>query len=596
MALEDIAGYSLRRGLGSGSVGAVWLVRDLVSGRHAVLKRIPVASVPVAEEFRRDLALARGVDHPHLARLIDVRQNDREWLLFSQYVAAGTLTALLQRRGPLSLGELVTLVSPLAQALGALHRAGLSHGHLSAGDVMFAADGRPVLTDAGLKLLSSPPSGTTETEPGAQTSASPDPHEASIPEPRSAGTTQGHEPSASAEDLAALAALTLEAGGDVRTFPPELFAGDGEQVSQRILALATPEPINLGFGDEARAGTLDPRSEGSAEPARPSRSASRSGGGSPGAGKEGPSVAASRPGTVSSRPVGPRSARGGTRFAGRGAKTTARPGDAGGKEAGGKAVRSRDHRRRPVRPAFGVLAMVGLGAVLVFGLGLAALGVFGGPGSDSAVADDGQRGASASTTPPAMAQPPATAGPSAPVRTPVASRTPGSDSPPRANSSPATSSPHATASPSTRPSVAEPGGPPSPLVPEASTVEAGRWLRTLQALDVRRARAFSTLDPTGLDAIYVPGSSPWQSDRSLLASYRDRRVRVDGLKLHIEQVAVQRPGAGSVVLRVVDRLVSGTAVDSAGRRTPLPAGRPTARLITLTGGGAAWRISAIVTV
>jgi hypothetical protein len=120
-------------------------------------------------------------------------------------------------------------------------------------------------------------------------------------------------------------------------------------------------------------------------------------------------------------------------------------------------------------------------------------------------------------------------------------------------------------------------------------------LGTLQALDVQRSQAFSTLDPAGLDAIYVPGSSPWQADRSLLASYRDRQVRIDGLKMQIDKLAVERPGPGTVVLRVVDRLIAGAAVDNAGRRTPLPAGTPTARLITLTGKGDAWRISGIAT-
>jgi hypothetical protein len=116
----------------------------------------------------------------------------------------------------------------------------------------------------------------------------------------------------------------------------------------------------------------------------------------------------------------------------------------------------------------------------------------------------------------------------------------------------------------------------------------------LQALDFQRSQAFSRLDPAGLDAIYVPGSSPWRADRSLLASYRDRQVRIDGLRMQIEKLAVERPGAGTVVLRVVDRLIAGAAVDHAGRRTPLPAGTPTARLITLTGRGDAWRISGIV--
>ena len=66
-----------------------------------------------------------------LARLLDVRRTDREWLLISQHVAAGTLTRLLERREPLSLGELVTLISPLAQALAILHRAGLTHGNVT---------------------------------------------------------------------------------------------------------------------------------------------------------------------------------------------------------------------------------------------------------------------------------------------------------------------------------------------------------------------------------------------------------------------------------------------------------------------------------
>ena len=115
MDLHDIDGYRLRRPLGSGSVGTVWLARDLTSGRPVVVKRVPAASVPRAESFRRDLALARGLGHRHAVRLLEVRQVSREWLLVSEYVGAGSLLDLLRRRGPLSTGELVTLLSPLAQ-------------------------------------------------------------------------------------------------------------------------------------------------------------------------------------------------------------------------------------------------------------------------------------------------------------------------------------------------------------------------------------------------------------------------------------------------------------------------------------------------
>src|SRR6266545_3344119 len=191
MALEDIAGYSLRRRLGSGSAGTVWLVRDLASGRNAVLKRVPTATIPLTEELREHLTVLQRIDHPHIARLLEIRESGTEWLLFSQYVVAGTLSGVLSRRGPLSTGELVTLLSPLAEALDYLHRSGLTHGRVSPANIMFDADGRPVLTDAVLHV-----------HPRASTPT---------------GTTM---PASPADDFSSLAALSHEAGGDPRTLTP----------------------------------------------------------------------------------------------------------------------------------------------------------------------------------------------------------------------------------------------------------------------------------------------------------------------------------------------------------------------------------------
>ncbi len=219
MALEDIAGYSLRRRLGSGSAGTVWLVRDLASGRNAVLKRVPTATIPLTEELREHLTVLQRIDHPHIARLLEIRESGTEWLLFSQYVVAGTLSGVLSRRGPLSIGELVTLLSPLAEALDYLHRSGLTHGRVSPANIMFDADGRPVLTDAVLHV-----------HPRASTPT---------------GTTM---PASPADDFSSLAALSHEAGGDPRTFTPDLYTStQGPQLARHLVNLADPAPINLAF-------------------------------------------------------------------------------------------------------------------------------------------------------------------------------------------------------------------------------------------------------------------------------------------------------------------------------------------------------------
>jgi hypothetical protein len=115
----------------------------------------------------------------------------------------------------------------------------------------------------------------------------------------------------------------------------------------------------------------------------------------------------------------------------------------------------------------------------------------------------------------------------------------------------------------------------------------------LQDLDVRRSRAFATLDPTVLNSVYVPGSSPWSADRELLSSYRKQQLRIEGLRMQIQSVTVETPGTTTVVLRVVDRFVAGVAINPTGQRTTFPPGKPTTRRVTLTAAAKSWRISAI---
>ncbi|WP_344112553.1 protein kinase domain-containing protein [Kribbella alba] len=627
MALEDIAGYSLRRGLGSGAAGSVWLLRDLGSGRHAALKRISAARVPAVEEFRRDLALTRSIDFPHLARLLDVRQTDREWLLISQYVAAGTLTNLLDRREPLSPGELVTLLSPLAQALAILHRSGLTHGNVSLANVMFDAEGRPVLTDAGLRLLAAP------------------------------------TPQSAENDLAALAEIARASGGDPRIFTPELFTGDGDEIARRVLRLAAPEPINLGFGDDAPTSTaspspaetsgaaahtavVKPRESGrpgpagtSLEPAAATDDDAITSGGaiSPpeGSGRSLPSstadagatvapmmledlyIGAARPGSgvvtpgaearVVTRTTTSSEAGGSRRTAGRATRSHAR----NRRRTRIRQTRNRGHtRNRGRRPAlgfsarlssnlraYGLLAVAGLAAFIVLIFGLITVGVLGSPSSSSASAADNQ-----AATADATVSADATA--ATPTPTAVSKGTPAGGTAqvtPATPGDPAKPATPATPGDSTTPRVptvsGDPLAPRYPATPPGSAAETSRWLRALQALDVQRSRTFSTLNVAGLDAIYVPGSAPWKSDKALLTSYRDQQVRIEGLSIQIQSLAVEESSPNTAVLRVVDRLISATAIDKSGRRTPLPSGQPTRRRITLktTPPSTAWRITEITT-
>ena len=67
-------------------------------------------------------------------------------------VCSQSLTELVAAFGPLPVPDTVALGVALAEALVALHGAGLAHGAVSPGNVLFRDSGEPVLADAGLTL------------------------------------------------------------------------------------------------------------------------------------------------------------------------------------------------------------------------------------------------------------------------------------------------------------------------------------------------------------------------------------------------------------------------------------------------------------
>src|SRR3712207_508023 len=147
-----VPGYVLDTRLGRGGSGEVWRAVPRRGGEPVAVK-VLVDGDP--ERQAREAALLGELDHPHLVRLIEVvhqprRGGDTRVALVLELLAGGSLAALLARRGRLRPGEVVTAVAPIASALAHAHEHGVVHGDLSPGNIVFTAEGRPVLTDLGV--------------------------------------------------------------------------------------------------------------------------------------------------------------------------------------------------------------------------------------------------------------------------------------------------------------------------------------------------------------------------------------------------------------------------------------------------------------
>lgn len=176
--VPEVPGFAVGRRLGRGGSATVWLAREDRTGREFALKCFhpgkggPAGGEPLTEDaVRREVRILSVLDHPHLVKAYDaVRfpgQPEGCTALVMDYAPGGSLAGLVASRGKLSVGETVTVLTPIAQALGYLHGKGFTHADVSPGNVLFTGQGKPLLSDVGIaRMLGDPGCAAASGTPG----------------------------------------------------------------------------------------------------------------------------------------------------------------------------------------------------------------------------------------------------------------------------------------------------------------------------------------------------------------------------------------------------------------------------------------------
>ena len=142
--------YEIEREIGKGGNARIYLARD-PAGTPVALKILhPELLVSVAaDRFLREIRLAKQLDHPHIARLLD--SGEREWLVYyvMTYIEGPTLREHLARVGTLGIPETVRLAADLLDALEHAHLHGIVHRDVKP-DNLVLADRGAVLLDFGI--------------------------------------------------------------------------------------------------------------------------------------------------------------------------------------------------------------------------------------------------------------------------------------------------------------------------------------------------------------------------------------------------------------------------------------------------------------
>jgi eukaryotic-like serine/threonine-protein kinase len=150
--------YTIVDQLGAGGMGVVYRARDEKLEREVAIKMVSkgvLATEEARRHFRREaLALAK-LNHPRIASVYDVGEQDGADFLVMELVQGQSLAAKL-RVGPLPVNEATAIARQVAEALGEAHEQGVIHRDLKPANVMITPKGDAKVLDFGLaKLLAS---------------------------------------------------------------------------------------------------------------------------------------------------------------------------------------------------------------------------------------------------------------------------------------------------------------------------------------------------------------------------------------------------------------------------------------------------------
>jgi tRNA A-37 threonylcarbamoyl transferase component Bud32 len=147
-------GYQIKRRLGSGSFGDVFLVehRALQRSWAAKVLRRELADDPARRQaLLAELAYGFAVaGHPNIVEVKMFRSFGDELAIFSELVEGGTLADRLADPAWWRLDRLLEIALQLAWALEAIHTAGLVHGDVKPANILLTRDGAAKLADLGL--------------------------------------------------------------------------------------------------------------------------------------------------------------------------------------------------------------------------------------------------------------------------------------------------------------------------------------------------------------------------------------------------------------------------------------------------------------
>lgn len=143
--------YLVERELPAGGMSRLFLATEQSLDRKVVVKLLPpeLAGAGSAQRFQREMLVTARLQHVHILPVLSAGARDGLLYYVTPWIAGESLRHRLALHGALPLGEVIHVLSAVADALAFAHAAGVIHRDLKP-DNIFLQHGHAILADFGI--------------------------------------------------------------------------------------------------------------------------------------------------------------------------------------------------------------------------------------------------------------------------------------------------------------------------------------------------------------------------------------------------------------------------------------------------------------
>jgi len=148
--------YSVRRALGQGAFGIVYLAEDRRIGRLVAIKQLlkGLARNPeIHERFMQEARVGSQIDHPNIINVFALEEDENSSCIIMEYLGGGSLNSFMEKEKKVDVPTAVRIILGVLAGLDAAHRLMVVHRDIKPQNILFGPQGEPKITDFGVAHL-----------------------------------------------------------------------------------------------------------------------------------------------------------------------------------------------------------------------------------------------------------------------------------------------------------------------------------------------------------------------------------------------------------------------------------------------------------